>query len=426
MNHENEQSGRRNLRVFSAGAALNDVGEEMYAKFLPYYAAIFLGVTPLQYGLIEGLTSAINSIFKLFTGYFTDKVGRKIPIILSYFMIALARFGLPLAGGWAGLIPFRGLRQAGRALRDPACEASIAESFPPATRGRAFGWLNTWDKAGSILGPFIGLLLLYIAAISLAGTGAAEGAIKNIWSGLKTEFPRESYIWLFLWAGLPAMASAWVVYFLLFETRAATGLFAKNINPKRTTFSVSTFISSLRPDSTFRTLGFTTLSHMILALGAVPVPMMLLYAYDKLKSGIIEGAIIAVSYSVAHLATSYAAGWFSDRVGRFRAQVVANGLLVLALLITIFIRTPLFMIIPMALYALFESIWIANRRAAIADMAKEESLGETLGSFSALYGFPALLCPILFGGIWSVFGSGAALFVMALFPVAAIFALPRK
>ena len=165
---------------------------------------------------------------------------------------------------------------------------------------------------------------------------------------------------------------------------------------------------------------------MILALGAVPVSMMLLYAYDKLKASIMEGAIIAVCYSITHLATSYPAGWFSDRIGRFRAQAVANGLLALALLVAIFVRAPLFLIIPMMLYAVFESIWIANRRAAIADLAKEETLGATLGNFSALYGFPSLLCPVLFGGIWSIVGSGAALFVAALFPIAAIFVLPRK
>ena len=151
MNHENEKIGNRNLKIFCLGAALNDVGEEMYTKFLPYYALIFLGVTPFQYGLIEGLGDGINRILKLFTGYFTDKVGRKVPVILSYILMSLARLGLPLVKGWAGFIPFRGLRQVGRAVRDPATEASIAESFPPAKRGRAFGLLNMWDRLSGCL-----------------------------------------------------------------------------------------------------------------------------------------------------------------------------------------------------------------------------------------------------------------------------------
>ncbi len=424
-NTQDESVGKRNLKTFCAGAALNDIGEEMYAKFLPYFA-LTLGVTPVQYGLIEGIGDGINRVLKLFTGYFTDKVGRKVPVILAYILIALSRLGLPLVSGWVGFIPFRGLRQVGRAMRDPAREASIAESFPPAKRGRAFGLLNAVDTIGSILGPVIGLLILYIAASSLAGTALSDGVAKKVWMGIKTEFPRESFIWLFLWAGLPTIISAWIIYFFLFETRMPTPLFAKTPKPKQPGFSIQTFISSLKPGSPLRKLGWTTLSHMILALGAVPVSMIMLYGYDKLKASIIEGMIIFVCYSIAHFATSYPAGWLSDRLGRFWAQAVANGLLALALVVTIFIREPLFLVIPMVLYAVFEAIWIANRRAAVADLAKEETLGATLGNFSALYGFPSLLCPVIFGGLWSVVGSGAALLVAALFPFAAIFVMPKK
>jgi len=418
QNSQDETVGKRNLKTFCAGAALNDIGEEMYAPLLQYYATVFLGITPWQYGFIDSFSEAVNRILKLFTGYFTDKVGRKVPVILAYILIALSRLGLPLVKGWAGFIPFRGLRQVGRAMRDPAREASVAESFPSAKRGRAFGILNAVDTVGSILGPAIGLLILYIAASSIAGA--------SVWNGLKTEFPKEAYIWLFLWAGLPTIISAWIIYFFLFETRMPTPLFAKTPKPKQPGFSIATFASSLRPDSPLRKLGWTTLSHMILALGAVPVSMILLYGTQKLNAGPVEAIILFICYAITHFATSYPAGWLSDRLGRFGAQAVANGLLCLALLVTMFARAPLFLIIPLVLFATFESIWIANRRAAIADLAKEETLGATLGNFSALYGITSLLCSAIFGIIWSVVGSGAALLVAALFPFIAIFVLPRK
>jgi len=426
MNRENEKVGKRNLATFCSGAMLNDIGEKMYAPFLPYFAATFLKVTPVQYGLIEGIGDGINRILKLVTGYFTDKVGRKIPVILAYILIALSRMGLTLVKGWAGFIPFRGLRQVGRAMRDPAREASIAESFPPEKRDRAFGLFNAVDTVCSVLGPLIGLLILYIAATSLTGMPSQEGLIKKVWLGIKSEFPIESYIWLFIWTALPTIISAWIIYIFLFETRTPTSLFAKSAKPKQPGFSIVTFTSSLRTGSPLRKLGWTTFSHMILALGAVPVSMFLLYGYKELSASVVEGAILFVCYSITHFATSYLAGWLSDRLGMFGAQAVANGLLVLALIVTIFARAPLFLIIPLVLYAAFESIWIANRRAAVADLANEETLSTTLGNFSALYGFPSIICPIIFGSIWELVGSGAALFVVVLFPVAAIFVLPRK
>jgi MFS family permease len=424
-----DKIGRRNLKTFSAGAALNDIGEEMYAPYLPYFAATFLGVSGFQYGLIEGICEGINRIMRLFTGSFTDRVGRKIPVILAYILIPLSRLGLTLVKGWAGFIPFRGLRQIGRSLRDPAREASIGESVPQTERGRAFGILNMVDTIGAVLGPVIGVLILYWATVGLKGTTPAIGSPLEIWGGLKTVFPKESYIYLFIWAALPTIISAWIIYFFLFETRMPFAKPAKTQakpQKKQEDFSLRTFISTLKPNSPFRKLGYTTLSHMILALGAVPVSMILFYASNKLSAAPIENGILFITYAISHFLTSYPAGWLSDRLGRFYTQVMGNILFILALILIIFVRSPLFLIVPLILYATFESIWITNRRAAIADLSKTEAFGKTFGNFSALYGFPSIICPILFGAIWSLLGSGFALFVSALFPLTAIFILPQK
>jgi MFS family permease len=425
---DDSRTGKRNLRTFCAGATLNDIGEEMYAPFLPYFAATFLGVTPAQYGLIEGVTEAINRILRLVTGYFSDHVGRKIPVVLGYVLIALSRLGLPLVKGWAGFIPFRGLRQVGRSLRDPAREACIAECISHEKRGRAFGLLNMVDTAGAILGPIIGLAILYAITRGFPQSIFSAGLLQKIWAGFKISFPRESYIWLFVWASVPTIISGWIIYLFLFETKAPSSLFKKTESTDRinkskddNSFSIFTFISSLKSDSPLHKLSVVTLSHMILALGAIPVSMILLYGYKELSASVFEGAILFISYSITTFLTSYPAGWLTDRIGRFYAQVVANILLIIALIVTIFIRQPLLLIVPLTLYGTFESIWIANRRAAISDLAPAETLAQTMGTFSALYGITSLICPILFGVLWSISSSGWAFFVAALFPFVAIF-----
>lgn len=428
MNSDNEKVGKRNLITFSAGATLNDIGEKMYVPFLPYFAAIFMGVTPAQYGFIEGITEAINRILRLVTGYFSDRVGRKIPVILGYILIALSRLGLPLVKGWAGFIPFRGLRQVGRSLRDPAMEACIAECIPQPKRGRAFGILNMVDNAGSIIGPIIGLVILYVITRGFPQSIFSSGFVQKIWAGFKISFPRESYIWLFVCAALPTIISGWIIHFFLFETKAPSSLFKKTESTARkhksqndNGFSIFTFISSLKSDSPLHKLSAITLSHMVLALGAIPVSMILLYGYTELSASVFEGAILFIGYSITTFLTSYPAGWLTDRIGRYYAQVVANILLIIALITTILIRQPLLLIVPLILYGIFESIWIANRRAAISDLAPTETLAQTMGTFSALYGITSLICPILFGSIWGASSSGWAFFVAALFPFLAIF-----
>jgi len=423
-----DKIGKRNLKVFSVGAALNDIGARMYDSYLPFFAAIFLGVTPVQYGVIEGIGEAVNRIFRLFTGYFSDLIGRKVPVILGYIIISLSRLGLPLVSGWAGFIPFRALRQVGRSLRDPALEASIAESVPQPEHGRAFGILNAIDTIGSVFGPFIGLLVLYWAAVGVSASDSS-GVVLTIWTGIKTSFPRESYTWLFFCAALPSVISAWIIYLFLYETKMPlepkTPADAK-APKKQDSFSIFTFISSLKSGSPLRDLGKITLSHMILSMGAIPIAMILLYAYKDLSASVIEGMILGISYALAQFLSAYPAGWLSDRIGRFRTQLAANSLLILALLITIVVRQPLLLIFPLILYGIFDSIWTTNRRAAISDLAGKESFGRTLGNFSALYGFTSLICPILFGAIWSSTSSGWAFFIAALFPAAAMVMLIKN
>ncbi|MFH1232023.1 MAG: MFS transporter, partial [Planctomycetota bacterium] len=354
MNSDNEKVGKRNLRTFCAGATLNDIGEEMYAPFLPCFATTFLGVTPAQYCFIEGITNAINNILRFVTGYFSDRVGRKIPVVLGYILIALSRLGLPLVKGWAGFIPFRGLRQVGRSLRDPAREACIAECIPQPKLGRAFGILNMVDTAGAILGPIIGLVILYVITRGFPHSIFSSGLMQKIWTGFKISFPRESYIWLFVCAALPTIISGWIIYLFLFETKVPFSLFKKTESTERgnkskdnDSFSIFTFISSLKSDSPLHKLSIVTLSHMILALGAIPVSIILLYGYTELSASVFEGAILFIGYSITTFLTSYPAGWLTDRIGRFYAQVFANILLAIALITTILIRQPLLLMVPL-------------------------------------------------------------------------------
>ena len=151
---------KKNLKAFSLAAACNDTGEEMYAPYLPLFAQAFLGMNPEQYGLVESVGEATNRILRFFTGAITDRVGRKLPVILGYVLIVLSRLGLTTVHHWLWLIPFRALRQLGRTIRNPAREASIADSVPPALRGKAFGLLEAVDTAGAILGPLVGVFLL--------------------------------------------------------------------------------------------------------------------------------------------------------------------------------------------------------------------------------------------------------------------------
>lgn len=406
-------TGRDNLVTFSAGAGLNDTGEEMYAPYLPYYAPHFLDVTAEEYGLIEGIAEGVNRILRVFTGALSDRLGRKVPVVLGYILIAISRLGLPLVKGWLGFIPFRGLRQVGRALRDPAREAAIADSVPQPQRGRAFGLLNTVDTVGAIVGPLIGLLVL-----SWASAGYFNLRIKG-------DFSQPAYHWLFMLAAVPTILSSWLIWLFLIETRKKPPLEVALPEGSKVARFFRQLMSNLRLYFANKPLFRITLSHMVLALGAVPIPMILLYAYTELGAKMWQGALLFIAYNIVHFLASYPAGYMADVLGRRLSQIMGSCLCVLALIWVIVASHPLMLIVTMVLYGVFESIWITARRAIIADLAGEEARTQTLGTFSMLYGLPSLLSPILLGLLWCRISPKFAFIVMALIAVVSIILLSR-
>lgn len=380
---------RKNLLTFSGGAALNDTGEEMYAPYLPLFATIFLKVTPEQYGLIEGITDAINRSLRLFTGVIADRWGRKPPVILGYLLISLSRLGLPLVKTWGWLIPFRALRQVGRSFRDPAREASIAESVPENQRGKAFGLLNSVDTVGAVIGPLIGLLVLSIATYGEFGIS-------------KNTYTLAAFKWLFILAAIPTLISAMVILFFLKETLQE--------HHEKTAPSI---FQGVKLYAGNRPLVHVTLSNAVLAVGAAPVSMILLYAYKELNATAAEGGMLFVIYSVVHFLTSYPAGFMVDHIGRWKTQVIGDILCILALLSIIIVPASLLMAIPLALYGTFDSIWIASRRAVVSDLAPANARAQALGTFSTIYGLASFLSPILIGTLWHRMSPKAAFITAA-------------
>jgi len=387
---------KKNLKAFSLAAACNDTGEESYAPYLPLFAQAFLGMNPEQYGLVDSIGEATNRILRFFTGVLTDRVGRKRPVILGYILIVLSRIGLASVHHWGWLIPFRALRQLGRTIRNPAREASIADSIPPALRGKAFGLLEAVDTAGAIVGPLLGIFLLSFFSYHGLRLGVS--------------YSEASYRALFWCAAIPTVFSVLLIAVLLQETLPAA---ARDLSPAPPLISGLRFFLKSRP------LVLITLSNMILAIGAPPMGMVLFYLYRLPQGSAMLGTLVFTLFSLVHFLSAYPAGVVADRVGRKKALLIADLAILIALLCLMIIPNAYWMALPAILLGFFESFWIASRRAIIADLAPLEARGQTLGTFSTAYGLTSLLSPLFVGALWHrfspqvAFGSCALLCVLS-------------
>src|ERR1700720_4933312 len=82
-------SPARNIYVFGFTSFLNDTASEMAYWVLPAFLAS-LGAGPAQLGLIEGIAESVASFAKLFSGYLTDRIDRRKPIVVAGYLVANA------------------------------------------------------------------------------------------------------------------------------------------------------------------------------------------------------------------------------------------------------------------------------------------------------------------------------------------------
>ncbi len=81
-----------------------DVSSEIVHGLLPVFMTTTLGLSVAMVGLIDGVAESTASITKVFSGYISDRIGLRKPLILfGYGLSALTKPLFALAGG-AGLI----------------------------------------------------------------------------------------------------------------------------------------------------------------------------------------------------------------------------------------------------------------------------------------------------------------------------------
>jgi MFS family permease len=135
-----------------------DISSETIHALLPLFLTTTLGVSVAMVGLIDGVAEATASITKVFSGYLSDRMGKRKPLILiGYGLGALSKPLFALAGTAPVIMGARFADRIGKGLRGAPRDALVADVTPPEIRGRAFGLRQSIDTVGAFLGPLIAI-----------------------------------------------------------------------------------------------------------------------------------------------------------------------------------------------------------------------------------------------------------------------------
>src|SRR6185369_15330867 len=88
---------RQNVFFLGLVSFFNDFSSEMVQSVMPVFLTVTLGVPVFFVGFLEGLADALSSVVKLFSGWMSDKIGkRKKPAVLGYSLSVFTRLFLTL------------------------------------------------------------------------------------------------------------------------------------------------------------------------------------------------------------------------------------------------------------------------------------------------------------------------------------------
>ena len=339
----------------------------MLYPILPIFLTATLKVPVTVLGLIEGVAESTASILKAFSGWFSDRIQRRKPLLVAgYSCSAFSKFLLVLACSWPLVFFARFVDRFGKGIRTSARDALIAESTSAETRGKAFGLHRGLDTLGAVLGPLITILLL-----------------KSVNDNLRIIF----YI-----AVIPAVIG--ILLLILFVRD-------KKIEGDKTGFSLNLLWRECSPS--FK--GFLFVS-FIFGLGNSSDAFLILRAKGLgLTTSLVVFAYILFNLGYAFF--SLPAGIVADRIGP--RKVLLGGFFLFALVYLAFglVRQTCYLWFLFPLYGVYMALTEGVGKAYISNLVPAERLGTMMGFYQTAVGVSVLFASLLAGLLWSHIGAGA-------------------
>lgn len=388
--------------ALAAVSLLTDLSSEMIAPLLPIFLATSLGATAASVGLIEGAAESTAALLKLASGWWSDRLPRRKPlVVLGYGLASAARPLVALAGSVGQVLAVRLVDRVGKGIRSAPRDALLAAAVPPAVRGRAFGFHRAADHLGAVLGPLAAWALLQgaglpLRTVFLLAAVPAALAMAALVFGVR-ETPRA-----------PDAASP--------PTTVASDVGVQRAWPARRGALPRGPFAPYLGALLLYTLANSSDAFLVLRATSLGVPV----------------ALVPILWAVLHVvrsAVSTPGGALSDRIGR-RPTIAAGWLLHAAVYAALAAAGAAWQVWAiLAVFGVVSGLTEGAEKALVADLVPDAAArGTAYGWYNLAIGVGALPASLLFGLVWDRAGPGAAFVLggaLALAATAALLAFVR-
>lgn len=351
----------------------------MVLAVLPLFITAGLGAPALAVGLVEGVADGSSAAVKVWSGWYSDRIAWRKPLAAGGYGATGFGFALLVAvTTWPQVLLSRAFAWVGRGVRQPIRNAMLAGSVEKKDLGKAFGFHETLDTAGALVGPAV--------AFGLLATG----------HGFRT---------VFAVAIVPAVLACGAFVFLTRDPRRGRRSKPPDFRlPPR-------FWRLMIPVAIFGTGNFAT------AFFTLRVVQML---QPELSRPAATAAAVAfyLAHNAVGTAVSFPAGSLADRVGK--APVLASAYLAFALACVVgAIGHGWIAVGTLAVLVGAESPVVSAVESSLsATLVDEAKLGTAYGVLNGVNGVGDLASSVLAGLLWMAspaiaMGFGAVLGGMA-------------
>lgn len=356
-----------NVILLGIVSFMTDISSEMMLAILPMFI-ISLGGGGIAIGLISGLGDGVSSILNVFSGYWSDKSGKRKTFALSGYLIsACVRLLFPFAQDWRHLLILRPIERIGKGIRSAPRDALIAQSCTKETRGKAFGIHRMADTSGAIIGALLAFILYF-----------------------KLNLDFKSILLISAILGFLAMIPfLWIKEKINQSLNDAKGLVCK-ISLKDIPVGFKKYL----------------LVVVLFSLANFTYMFFILRALDKFKEFLPTQLaqslpiILYLWFNIVYAFVALPAGMLSDKIGRKNVLSIGYIIYTLTCIGFFWAHSVIGFIIFFATYGVCFALIEGNQRAYASDFATKDTSGTLLGLLHTAISISTIVAGIIAGLLW--------------------------
>ena len=354
-----------NVIILGLTSFFTDISTEMVYPLIPLFLTTTLGASPAIVGIIEGVAESLSSILKVFSGYISDKVGRRKPLaIMGYSFSTIGKVFLSFATSWVWVFFGRTSDRFGKGIRTAPRDTIIAETVDSSKIGAAYGLHRAMDTMGAT----IGIILAYYFLTSYKGDFKA----------------------VFIYSLIPAAIGVFALFFVREKK-------IEKQSAKKIEFSWKKLDKRLK---------LFLIVIFIFALGNSSNQFLLLRA-KNIGFSDADVILLYLVYNLVYMIFSYPMGKLSDKIGRKKLLIAGYlfyGLVYIGFAVMGF-KWAMWLLF--SVYGLYIAFTEGVEKALVAEIAPSDIKGTVIGLHATFTGIGLLPASFLAGFLWDVVGVSA-------------------